>query len=270
MTLTLRDDADVPTSGLVTLKAKQASTTDMFAKLVVDPSATFVPDSLMLHGFTHATKSHAIFDVGELVTVDNDVKVRQYGDIVVASGETLDIGDNTNNDGDLLIGSVASTYWGFLTLSGPGTTEADRMVIEAYSTSDSTAKLTAGTLDVNGEVQLIGSLTTDNAIAKMEVSSGATFTPNSLNLDGGDEEAKKALLDFRANVTVQTSTGTSVDGFVDFDLAASVVFDADAMALVDSSTDLVVSGAHWYRAGDVKTFPSLSSVTDVGSSIPVV
>lgn len=107
-------------------------------------------------------------------------------------------------------------------------------------------EVSGGSLTTNGMVKLVGrGEGVGDATATMKVS-GGTFAPNNFNIDGGATTPRRAVLEFGVSVTVggKTGTDTSVDGFVDFDLTATgVVFDAKEMAMVDSDTDLQVTGS---------------------------
>jgi hypothetical protein len=136
---------------------------------------------------------------------------------------------------------------------GSGEIDAASVTITAGDTAGEHATLlvSAGTLDVNGEVELNAS-TSVNAETELEISSGATFTPNYLDINGGSDANRDAVLDFNESVTVQSS-GTDFDGYCKVDVAASKTFTAlgttiDALALESDVTIGHESGTGTFSA----------------------
>lgn len=212
-----------------------APTADVLNTMDIASGATFTPTSMDLNGGSSAARS-VVFDTDAAVTV----------------------------------GATGTDFSGFVKFAGTAALDADDITISATATIDheNTADLDAdsllidanaaaaditltmdddGRFDINGEAKLkSGSVA--NRRAKLVVNSSAVFEPNSLVVEGvpTDISSSYAVLDLSKNVTVVgiMGTDTSVDGFVDFELASGVTFDAKEMALVDSATDLKVTGAN--------------------------
>ncbi|UCC28866.1 MAG: hypothetical protein JSU86_11765 [Phycisphaerales bacterium] len=125
-----------------------------------------------------------------------------------------------------------------LTIGGPGTNYLRCTAGDRDAGDDAYCLVSGGTFDIDGEVELNGSSAAD-AIAEMEVSSGATVTPDSFDLNGGNSSSRTAGLDFNESVTVQSSGtddtfDTIAEGYTWIDIITSETFDAREM-MVDAS-----------------------------------
>ena len=228
------DNDTVVVSGLVSQVVAwvlvDADTANVALGLNIASGATITFGDIDLRGDDTHT---ATLDIDVAPTISDDVFVT--GDVAfqIAADTTitdlLEVGDGTD--------------WGDLDKTGANKVTAARLTVWTGSAAGdhSMAKLSAGTLDINGEVELNASSSV-NAEAELEVSSGTTFQPNSLDVNGGDTSSRRAILDFNESVTVQVpATGTAVSGFVDIEVALGKTFDAGNFT-IESGANLKITG----------------------------
>lgn len=93
----------------------------------------------------------------------------------------------------------------------------------------------SGAFEVNDEVEL-NAASAVASHATMTVSSGATFTPNSMDLNGAPTTANgDAILIFNEDVTVQTNTGVDVTGFAQVQVGADDICDCFRLDVGDGA-----------------------------------
>jgi hypothetical protein len=158
----------------------------------------------------------AVLDIDEtlnLSSASTDIDADQYSEIDVASTKTFTVDDVTVTAGSALAK---------MSQSGAGAFTADVFALNGSTSADATAE--------------------------MEVGSNATFSPTSLVISGGSTEARKALLDFDASVTVAgiSGTDTSFAGYCDVDIASDKYFYGKETYLV-SGSDVLVSGGGTFQ-----------------------
>jgi hypothetical protein len=249
-------DGTLDVNGTVQLNASTSA--DAEAWLVVASDAIFEPDDLDLNGGDTADR-RAGLDLSEDVLVESatSTDIDGYADINITTGKTLwaratVIGSSQNVESYVRINQNGQT----------GEFDADSMTLWTGDAANEDVYLQVcnGTLDVNGEVELNGSTSVD-AEAELEVSSGATLSPDYFDVNGGDSSNRCAVLDCNESVTVQSS-GTDFEGYCDIDIATYKTFTAlgttvnaangvsDVMIGAESGTGTFLATTLFITAGD--------------------
>ena len=197
-------------------------------------SATSVYDSSAPAG------PYGTFTLGGSMTLDVDTDELSFSSITLTgtNGSATVQGDSDWSGTSLAISATGAGATVTLTKAGSNKlTSSGQVTITGGTTATEHAQCTvsAGTLDVNAEVELNGDANEDSD-ATMEVSSGATFEPNSMDLNGDAHAADGyAKLVFDADVTVQTNTGVAATGYVRVDIDAGETFYAKEVSIGDAS-----------------------------------
>jgi hypothetical protein len=206
-------------------------------------SATFDPGALVLRGEDPAQTRQAFFDLdGGTLTAPDSLTLQGEANIdaeidfnMSTNAVTADV--NVNDDFDTLatIDMGSNTF-----TAGSMTISADTM-----AANDAKVVLSAGTFDINGEVELNSESSANNHASQsiLEVMNNVTFHPDSLDVNGGNAAGEEAELLFDESVTVKNSTSsTSFDGKSRVTLGPSTTFNAKAVTVVASTGELVVIG----------------------------
>ena len=246
-------------------------------------AGTFACDWIDLDGGINANRE-AILDIDTNFSVgdaSDSVLVTGYAAVDVEASYTFTARDVEVGDGAL------TTLFDMRT--GTGTMTATSLDIIPGNAASEHARflLSAGTLDVNGEVDLTGAASVD-ADATMQVSSGATFEPNSLDLNGATNVSYGyAILDLDEDVTVgNASDSVSVTGYAEIDVAnpgTAKVFYAKDMDVGDGqlatfcekktgtgeldATGLTITAGN--SANEEATFKLSAGTLDVNGTITV-
>ncbi len=223
------------TTGRVSVHADDDAGSDLPARLYV-VGGTFAPYQLEFVGRDASEGSHAFgaFEVDVTVgSATSSTTVLGIVHIDVTSSKVLAAKAVTVGNGM----RMAELQIGFADPPGTGEFDATSLSCEVGDASgeDCVIRHTSGTLDVTGAVTLTASSSV-SAEAEWRVSSGTTVTVDGVVLAGGDATAERVYLEFDADVTVGTSTGTSVTGVADADLGTNVEFVTNAFKVGDGTT----------------------------------
>ncbi|MCP4246320.1 MAG: hypothetical protein GY778_04655 [bacterium] len=213
--------------------------------LTVNTSTTVDADAdaannatLKLAGGTFDPQTAFVLDGGQPDAANNGVALFDFDsgtltnpDAMTFRGEaTIDAEASFTVDGALTIEATTNAFETLATIDmGSSTLTAASAALSAGATAGYEAKclLSAGTLDVNGEVDLTGA-TSVNSDATMEVTASATFLPESLDLNGHTNTSNDygdAILVFNEDVSVQSDTGVDATGYGEVRVASGKVFD---------------------------------------------
>lgn len=260
--LTLDDAGTLDVDGVTRLMGS-TSTNSVEATLLISTGFHFLPHVIDLDGGNGATR-RAVLDCNESVTATNLMTVDGYVGIDVLAGEKLSplqilVGDRSSA-ASLQIGCSLGT--GEVETSSLTMRSGDDAAEHAY------VQLAYGTLDVNGDVELVASESVD-AHAELEVSSSAIFEPNSIELRGHASDTDRyAMLDFNESVTVQNSGEIIAVGQATIDVDTGKTLSTGGLLLIgDSITDehsnFTKSGAGTASAGTIRIESSSSTNTTV-------
>ncbi len=219
---------------------------DVSVEMDVASGATFQPNSLDLNG--GGRKRAVLLDFNESVTVQNtggnpttnmETVAEGYVNIDVEAGDIFYPKDMEVDAED--------AYAQINQKDGTGEVEATSLTITAgaAATSDAKYRLTAGTLDVQGDVVLTAHPNHD-AQATIQIASGAAdFTPDRIDAKGSTARARAAVIDADRWFNIahgDTAWDFSVDGYVFVDLASGVNFFAGDVTFLNSSAYLDLKG----------------------------